>query len=57
MQAIFMANGANFSAGEIIPMLESVNLYNLFCAILRIDCAVNDGTETNDGFHKIFQIS
>lgn len=43
MHAVFMAKGPLFKAGQIIKPFNSIDLYNLFCHIVKIKCHVNDG--------------
>lgn len=46
MQGILIAAGPAFkSTGESIPAVESVHLYNLLCAALRLVPAPNDGDD------------
>lgn len=43
MHAVFMAKGPLFKAGQTIKPFDSIELYNLFCHILKIKCNTNDG--------------
>lgn len=38
MHAIFMAKGPIFNKGKTIKPVQTINLYNLFCYILEIEC-------------------
>lgn len=48
MHAIFMAKGPLFAKGKKLKPFNSVDLYNLFCAILDIKCKKNDGNDQMD---------
>ncbi|TFH37574.1 MAG: alkaline phosphatase family protein, partial [Bacteroidia bacterium] len=43
MHSIFYAVGPSFRKGYISPSFNNVDVYNIICAILRIDPAPNDG--------------
>ena len=43
MHAIFYAIGPDFKAGYQQPLFKNVDLYNLFCELLEIQPAPNDG--------------
>ena len=43
MGALFVAAGPSFRRGVTVPPFENVNLYELFCHILGIEPAENDG--------------
>lgn len=45
MHAIFMAKGPLFAHGQELEPFNTVDLYNLFCRILRIECKPNEGTD------------
>lgn len=44
MHAIFMAKGPDISRGSTIESVNMIDLYNLFCLILNINCAPNNGS-------------
>lgn len=44
MRAIFMAKGPSIAKGKRIAAVNNIDLYNLFCLILRIECERNDGS-------------
>lgn len=48
MHAIFMAIGPLFATHQKIPSFNTVDLYNLFCIILQIDCIENQGADRTD---------
>lgn len=51
MHAVFLASGPLFPAGEVMPAFESVDLYEMVCAVLGISPAENDGsTDTFQGW-------
>lgn len=43
MRALFVAHGPAFKQGLVINSFENVHLYNLFCKLLNIEAAPNDG--------------
>lgn len=43
MGAWFAAAGPRLRHGVVLPALENVHLYELFCAILGLEPAPNDG--------------
>jgi predicted AlkP superfamily pyrophosphatase or phosphodiesterase len=45
MQGIFLAHGPAFRRGVELPAVESIHLYNLMCAVLRLTPAPNDGDD------------
>lgn len=45
MGAFFAANGPSFPRGRIIGDFENIHLYNLFCHLLGIQPAPNDGDD------------
>lgn len=45
MRGIFIAHGPEFRRGVELPEVESVHLYNLMCAVLRLAPAPNDGDD------------
>lgn len=55
MHAIFMAKGPQFISGKTIQSLQSVDLYDLFCEILNIECKPNDGTLNKELFNEILR--
>lgn len=48
MQAIFMANGPKIPKGKILESINMIDLYNLFCSILNIECGGTDGADDID---------
>lgn len=44
MHAIFMAIGPSFKSRAVVQPFENVQLYNLFCALVNVTPAVNNGT-------------
>lgn len=45
MHGTFIAQGPAFRRGVEVPEVESVHLYNLMCAVLRLTPAPNDGDD------------
>ena len=45
MRGLFIAHGPAFRRGVALPEVESVHLYNLMCAVLRLEPAPNDGDD------------
>lgn len=45
MHAIFMAKGPLFANGQHLEPFDTVDLCNLFCIILKIDCKRNEGVD------------
>jgi predicted AlkP superfamily pyrophosphatase or phosphodiesterase len=45
MRGTFIAHGPAFRRGVALPEVESIHLYNLMCAILRLRPAPNDGDD------------
>lgn len=45
MHAIFMAKGPLISRGQQVEPFHTVDLFNLFCRILKIDGRQNEGTD------------
>jgi predicted AlkP superfamily pyrophosphatase or phosphodiesterase len=43
MHGILIAHGPAFRRGVTLPDIANIDLYNLFCAILRLQPAANDG--------------
>lgn len=54
MHAIFMAKGPLFAKGKQIKSVKTVDLYNLFCVILNINCNHNDGTNRLSVWNDLF---
>lgn len=48
MNAIFMAKGPIFPKGKVLESINIIDLYNLFCLILNIECRTTDGTTEFD---------
>lgn len=48
MHAIFMAIGPLFATYQKLPSFNTVDLYNLFCIILQINCDLNQGANRTD---------
>ncbi len=44
MNAIFYATGPAFKKGMELPVIQNTNLYELMCAVLKIEPAANDGS-------------
>lgn len=44
MHGLFIAHGPSFRRGVSGPPLDNIDLYELFCRLLRIQAAPNDGT-------------
>lgn len=43
MHAVFMAKGPIFRSGQTIKPFDSINLFNLFCHVLKLKCSPSDG--------------
>lgn len=56
MNAFFMAKGPLIARGNELKAINSVDLYNLFCRILRIEgiCGANDGSMNADIWTELF---
>lgn len=54
MHAIFMAKGPFFAKGKQLKAINMIDLYNIFCFILSIDCGANDGAKTLDMYGDLF---
>ncbi|XP_055296553.1 ectonucleotide pyrophosphatase/phosphodiesterase family member 5-like isoform X2 [Sitodiplosis mosellana] len=54
MNAFFLAKGPLFSKGKRIRAIQMIDLYNLFCLILKIECGVNDGSKNPQIWKKLF---
>lgn len=53
MHAIFMAKGPLFASGKILKPFNTVDLYNLFCLILKIRCNRNEGADRSDAWNVL----
>lgn len=53
MHAIFMAKGPLFATRQRLPAFNTVDLFNLFCMILQIDCIENEGTNRTDAWKML----
>lgn len=49
MRGVFYARGPSFAAGRTVDAFESVDLYNVFAAVLGIEPAPNDGDPARVG--------
>lgn len=56
MNAIFMAKGMLFSKGKSLKSVNMIDLYNLMCLILNIDCDENDGSKNLDMYDDLFAV-
>lgn len=56
MHAIFMAKGPLFAKGKKLKAVNMIDLYNLFCYILSIDCGKNDGSRTLEMYDDLFAV-
>lgn len=56
MHAIFMAKGPLFAKGKILKSVNMIDLHNLFCYILHIECDFNDGSKKLDMYDDLFAI-
>ena len=54
MHAIFMAKGPLFSKGKILKSVNMIDLFNLFCYILNIECHQTDGATKLDMYDDLF---
>lgn len=54
MYAFFMAKGPIFRKNQQINPINTVDLYNLFCLILRIKCYKNDGSNDPNILNELF---
>lgn len=54
MNAMFIAKGPLFSRGKRIRAIQMIDLYNLFCLILNIQCGPNDGSNNPNIWNKLF---
>lgn len=57
MHALFMAKGELFGEGKILRNpVNVVDLYNIFCKILQINCTENDGEKDLKKFDELFTL-
>lgn len=54
MHAIFMAKGPLFSKGKTLQSINMIDLYNIFCFVLNIECGHNDGSKKLDKYNDLF---
>lgn len=54
MHAIFMAKGPLFSKGKTLKSINMIDLYNIFCFVLNIECGQNDGSKKLDKYNDLF---
>lgn len=54
MHAIFMAKGPLFAKGKTLKSVNMIDLYNLFCYILKIECNTTDGSKKLDMYDELF---
>lgn len=54
MNAFFMAKGPLISKGKMLGPVNNIDLYNLFCSILRIECDQNDGSNDPNIWNELF---
>lgn len=54
MHAIFMAKGPSFSSGKRLDAVNMIDLYNVFCRTLKIQCSPNDGSNNLDNWNNLF---
>lgn len=54
MHAIFMAKGPLFSKGKILKSVNMIDMFNLFCYILNIECHQTDGATKLDMYDDLF---
>lgn len=54
MNAFFLAKGPKFSQGKRMRAIRMIDLYNLFCLTLEIECGANDGSNDPNVWTKIF---
>lgn len=54
MNAFFMAKGPSISSDKKLKAINSIDLHNLFCLILNITCAPNDGSMNPDIWTELF---
>lgn len=55
MHAIFMAKGPLFAGGKQLEPFNTVDLYNLFCRILKIKCKQNEGTDRTSTWNALLR--
>lgn len=56
MHAIFMAKGPLFQKGKTLKPVNMIDLYNLFCSILNINCPPNHGSTKSDTWNELFAV-
>lgn len=56
MHAIFMAKGPLFAKGKMLKSVNMIDLYNLFCFILNIECGHTNGTQKLDAYDDLFAV-
>lgn len=56
MHALFMAKGPLFAKGAKLKSVNMIDLYNLFCHILNIECGPTDGSTELDIWNELFAI-
>lgn len=54
MHAIFMAKGPIFNTGKQIKPVNMIDLYNLFCFILDLNCNKNNGSDQLNIWNELF---
>lgn len=52
MHAIFIAIGPLFAQSKTLKPFNTVDLYNLFCVILKLKCAENKGSDGKDSWQS-----
>lgn len=57
MHAFFMAKGPQIARGKRLKPFKSVDLYNLFCRILKIKCRPNEGTDRTSTWNEMLRPS
>lgn len=57
MNAFFMAKGPSISKCKRPGAVNAVDLYNLFCLILDIECGQNDGSKNPNIWNKLLRTS
>lgn len=54
MRAFFMAKGPLIAKGKRLSAVNNIDLYNLFCRILGIECGENDGSQNLNIWNELF---
>ncbi|XP_055326227.1 bis(5'-adenosyl)-triphosphatase enpp4-like [Sitodiplosis mosellana] len=54
MNAFFMAKGPLIASGKRLSTVNNIDLYNLFCLILTIECRQNDGSNNPSIWNELF---